>query len=237
MAGAAALSIAFVAGLVSFLAPCVLPLIPGYIAYLAGTSLRDAANNRSVIFLNGFLFVFGFSTVFALLGILLNGLLEAAAYDVQQWLARIGGVVIIFFGLYLTELFHIPWLEREHKIRVNPSSLPRYFSSLLFGAAFAAGWTPCAGAALGSILGLASSEPGNAFILLMAYAIGFGLPFLLISLFISQSRQIVAQLVRVVKPVRIIFGLFLILFGIAVFTQMLSRYANIDLINAIVTGR
>ncbi len=227
------LTIAFTAGLVSFLAPCVLPLIPSYITYLAGTSLNDVTSQRKVIFINGLLYVLGFSSVFAILGVVLNSILEAVAYDVSVWLSRIGGVIIIFFGLYLMGVFRIYSLEREHKIRLNRGQLPQYLSSFLFGAAFAAGWTPCAGAALGSILGLAASEPGSAFVLLLAYAAGFSLPFLLISLFIAQAQSIISRLIRIIRPAQIIFGLILIVFGVAVFTQTLSRYANLEVINRI----
>ena len=121
------LIVAFLAGLVSFLAPCVLPLIPGFLAYLAGTSLEKT--HRWEIFANSFFFVLGFSAVFAVLGVLLNTILTNVAYDVQQWLSRIGGVIIIFFGLYLTGLIHIPFLEREHKFAITTRFKSRYLTS------------------------------------------------------------------------------------------------------------
>ena len=166
------LVIAFVAGIVSFVAPCVLPILPGFLAYLAGASLADGTPKRSQIFINSVFFVLGFSTVFAALGVLLNTVLEAVAYDAQQWLGRIGGVIIIFFGLYLTGLIRLRFLEREHKFAVKKRFSSKYLTSFLFGAAFAAGWTPCVGAVLGAILGLAASQPGSAFSLLLAYAQG-----------------------------------------------------------------
>src|SRR3989338_8427223 len=137
---------ALIAGLVSFLSPCVLPIIPGFLAYLSGTSVSQAQANRREIFLNSVFFVLGFSIVFSLLGVLLNTILESVAYDVQEWLARIGGAIIIIFGLYLTGLIHIPYLQREHKLSVKTRFKSRYATSMLFGAAFAAGWTPCVGA-------------------------------------------------------------------------------------------
>ena len=109
------IAIAFGAGLVSFLAPCVLPIIPGFLAYLAGASLSESQSKRKEIFLNSLFFVLGFSVIFAVLGVLLNTLLESIAYDVQIWLSRVGGAIIIFFGLYLTGLIHIHFFEREHK--------------------------------------------------------------------------------------------------------------------------
>src|SRR5258708_3232018 len=112
--------VAFAAGLVSFLSPCVLPIIPGFLAYLAG-SMTETPDRKAKweIFLNSVFFVLGFSLVFAALGVLLNTVLLAAAYSVQLWLSRIGGVIIIFFGLYLTGLLKIRYLDREHKMAVK----------------------------------------------------------------------------------------------------------------------
>ena len=109
----------------------------------------------------------GFSLVFAALGVLLNTVLEAVAYDVQIWLSRIGGTLVIIFGLYLAGLVKISFLERPHTFAVHTGNRSRYTTSFLFGLAFAAGWTPCVGAALGAILGLAASAPGSAFLLLL----------------------------------------------------------------------
>lgn len=155
---------AFLGGLVSFLAPCVLPIIPGFLAYLAGSSTADIGSKRKEIFINSVFFVLGFGVVFASLGVLLNTILESVAYDVQIWLSRIGGVMIIFFGLYLVGLIRIPFLEKDYKLEVKIKFKSRYATSFLFGLAFAAGWTPCVGPALGVILGLAATQPGSAFI-------------------------------------------------------------------------
>ena len=187
---------AFIAGLVSFLAPCVLPLIPGFLSYLAGVSIKDAKDNRKEIFLNSVFFVLGFSTVFAALGVLLNTLLEQIAYDVQTWLSRIGGVLIIFFGLYLVGLIKIGWLEKEHKPNVKKRFSSAYLTSFVFGAAFAAGWTPCVGAVLGGILALAATQPGSAFSLLMAYALGLGLPFLIVGLFAGRITPLLTRFAK-----------------------------------------
>jgi cytochrome c-type biogenesis protein len=161
------LLVAFIAGVVSFLSPCVLPLIPGYLAYLAGTASGEGSRQQRQMFFNSLAFTLGFSVVFALLGVLLNTLLSRVAYDVQLWLSRAGGVLIILFGLYLTGLLNISFLNREHKLNVKTRFHSRYLTSFLFGAAFAAGWTPCVGAVLGAILGLAASQPGIAFTLLL----------------------------------------------------------------------
>ncbi|PIR89252.1 MAG: cytochrome C biogenesis protein [Candidatus Harrisonbacteria bacterium CG10_big_fil_rev_8_21_14_0_10_40_38] len=226
------LTVAFLAGLVSFLAPCVLPIIPGFLAYLAGSSIGDSRKNRLEIFLNSIFFVLGFSTVFAALGVLLNTLLEAVAYDTQSWLARIGGALIIFFGLYLIGLIKLPFLEREHKFKVIPVK-SRYITSFLFGAAFAAGWTPCVGAALGAILGLAASHPGLAFALLLSYSLGLGVPFLIVGLFAAQTSNIINKYAGAFRYINIIFGVILIGLGILIFTQKLSLIANFEFLNNI----
>lgn len=231
------LSIAFLAGLVTFLSPCVLPIMPGFLAYLAGTSLSDSQGRRMEIFVNSLLFVLGFSLVFAVLGVLLNTLLEAVAYDARTWLARIGGAIIIFFGLYLTGLIRIPWLDREHKMDVKNAFNSRYVTSFLFGAAFAAGWTPCVGAVLGSILGLAVTQPGSAFWLLLAYSLGLGIPFLVLGIFTSQAADVIRRYARVLVYIRIIFGVLLIIIGIFAFTENLSMIANFEFINRWVLGK
>jgi cytochrome c-type biogenesis protein len=226
--------VAFLAGVVSFLAPCVLPIIPGFLAYLGGTSVEGASSNRRAVFINSIFFVLGFSLVFAVLGVLLNTLLQAVAYDVQSWLARIGGVIIIFFGLYLTGLIKISFLDREHTVKVKKRFKSRYLTSLVFGMAFAVGWTPCVGAALGAILGLAASSPGIAFYLLLAYALGLGIPFLVLGLFTGQAAAFIGRHGRAFKVVTVIFGIILIVLGVLVFTQQLSRIANFEFLNRLV---
>lgn len=224
---------AFVAGFISFLSPCVLPIIPGFLSYLSGSSLKDSGDHRKEIFANSIFFVLGFSTIFAALGVLLNTALEAVAYDAQQWLSRIGGVVIIFFGLYLVGLIKLQFLEKEHKLKVKRQFKSRYVTSFLFGSAFAVGWTPCVGAVLGAILGLAATQPGSAFVLLLTYAIGLGIPFLIIGLFTAQASKFISKFVRYVKYVNIAFGVLLIVLGILVFTQQITRIANFELLNAL----
>ena len=225
--------VAFFAGIVSFLAPCVLPIIPGFLAYLAGSTTEDGNGNRKEIFINSVFFVLGFSLIFAILGVVLNTVLEAIAYDVQQWLSRIGGVIIIFFGLYLTGLIKIGFLEKEHKIKVTKKFKSRYATSFVFGSAFAAGWTPCVGAALGAILGLAATQPGSAFGLLMAYAIGLGIPFLLVGLFATQASVFINKYSSSIKYFNAIFGVILIILGVLIYTNNLARIANFELLNRV----
>jgi len=222
------LAIAFLAGIVSFLSPCVLPIIPGFLSYLAGTSLGESKKHRLAIFMNSLFFVLGFSVIFALLGVVLNTLLASVAYDATIWAGRIGGVVIIFFGLYLTGLIKIKALEKEHKLTVKKKFNSKYLTSFVFGAAFAAGWTPCVGAVLGAILGLAATQPGAAFTLLLVYAIGLGIPFLLVGLFAAPASRLINKYAKYVKYINGAFGVLLIVLGILVFTNTLALLANFE---------
>src|SRR5204863_8265669 len=122
--------------------------------------------------------------------------------------------IIIFFGLYVTGLIHIPFLDRDYKFRVMKKFSSRHVTSFVFGLAFAAGWTPCVGAALGAILGLAATEPGSAFTLLFSYALGLGIPFLIVGIFAGEASNFLNRFARVVKYINIVFGLLLIVIGI-----------------------
>ena len=223
---------AFTAGLISFLAPCVLPIIPGLLLYLAGgSSDSDNSPKRKDVFINSIFFVLGFSFAFSLVGVLLNSLLSHIAYDVQIWLARIGGLVIIFFGFYLTGLIKLRFLEREHKFRIKIKFKSRYLTSFLFGLAFAVGWSPCVGAILGAIFGLAATQPGSAFGLLLAYSIGLGLPFLLVGMFALPAKRLITKYAYLTKYINFIFGLLIIIIGVLVFTQKLASLVSFEFIN------
>lgn len=227
--------VAFFAGIVSFLSPCVLPIIPGFLAYLAGASASTGAKpSRWEIFLNSFFFVLGFSIVFAILGVLLNTVLAHAAYAVQNWLAWIGGAIVIFFGFYLMGFFKIGFMEGDHKLNPKVNFKSRYLTSLLFGFAFAAGWTPCVGPVLGGILGLAASAPGVAFYLLLSYAVGLGVPFLVVGLFVAQSSNFINKYLTKLTYINPIFGAILVVLGVLVFTQNLSLVANFGFVNDLI---
>lgn len=226
------LPIAFLAGIVSFLSPCILPIVPGFLAYLAGTS-ADAAGSRRETFLNSLFFVIGFAVVFSVLGILLQTVLVHVALDARLWLSRVGGVIIIIFGLYLAKILPLPFLNRDYKFKVMPGLHGRYVTSLLFGAAFAAGWTPCVGAALGAILTLAVTQPGSAFALLLAYTLGLGIPFLVVGFFAAAAQTVITRYARVMEYVSIAFGVILVILGVLVFTQQLTRIASFDFLNRI----
>jgi len=221
----------FLAGIISFLSPCVLPIIPGFLAYLAGSTDAESHTKRKEIFLNSIFFVLGFSTIFALLGVLLQTILHGIGFEVQMWLSRVAGEVIIFFGLYLIGLIKVGFLEQDHKMVVKKRYSSRYLTSFVFGIAFAVGWTPCAGAILGGILALAASAPLSAFFLLLAYALGLGVPFLIVGAFTAQATNWIARIGEGFKYVNMFFGVLLILLGILVFTNDLSLIGNFSFVN------
>lgn len=215
--------IAFIAGLASFLAPCVLPLVPAFLGYLAGSRIENA--RRTTLFYHSFLFVLGFGSVFSLLGVLLNSILSNVAYDVQIWLGRIAGVVIILFGFYLLGLINPSFLQKEHKIKVVRFK-SKSLTSFAFGAAFAVGWTPCVGAVLGSILALAASMPGESFVLLLSYSIGLGLPFLFVGLFAQTFLEFTQKHTSFLRHFNIAVGILITLLGVLVFTGKLALVAS-----------
>ena len=221
------LIVAFIAGLVSFLSPCVLPIIPGFLSYLSGisTSEADSSRGRFMIFLNTIFFVLGFTLVFSILGVLINGVFADAAFGIRDWLGKIGGTIIILFGLVLMKVIKLPFLEKERKFRVKKFSIT-YVTSFMFGLAFAAGWTPCVGAVLASILTLAAVSANNAFSLLIAYSLGLTLPFLITGLFVSRMQGLILKYEKSLSHVNVVFGIVLVILGILVFTNTLSSISN-----------
>ncbi len=185
------------------------------------------------IFINSVFFVLGFGIIFSLVGVLLQSILSNVAYTAQKWLSYIGGIIIILFGCYLLGFISIGFLEKEHKLKVKRRFRYSYVTSFLFGAAFAVGWTPCIGAVLGGILTLAITSPASAFNLLFAYSLGLGLPFMLVGLFTSRASNLIDRIGPKLKYVNYAFGIVLMLLGVLVFTQQLSRIANIPFLSKI----
>ncbi|HEX5387907.1 MAG TPA: cytochrome c biogenesis protein CcdA [Gemmatimonadales bacterium] len=173
------LFVAFAAGLLSFLSPCVLPLVPSYVGFLTGLTLPELSKRRRSALLHGLLFVAGFSLVFMLLGASATALGRALGYY-QLWLQRAGGVLIILFGLVCLGVVRVPFMEQERRLQVQNKPLG-YLGSGLIGMAFAAGWTPCIGPVLGAILGLAATQHDvrQGLVLLAVYSAGLAVPFLI----------------------------------------------------------
>ena len=218
---------AFVAGIISFFSPCVLPLLPGFLIHISNTGLAEGKNASKLrVFLNAICYVFGFSVVFATLGILFNAFIPHNSYIVQTWLSIIGGTIIIFFGLFATGIIKAHWLQKSHQLFRPKKTSVSYISSFIFGAAFAVGWTPCVGAILGAVLTLAISQPSIAFGLLLSYSLGIGIPFLILGAFASQAVPLLRKLGPHLETVQKIAGVILIIFGILVATQRLPLLAG-----------
>ncbi|MAG11282.1 MAG: cytochrome C biogenesis protein [Parcubacteria group bacterium] len=224
---------AFIAGLFTFLAPCTLPLVPAYLGFISGVSVDDLKDPNKVgsarrkIFLNGVLYVLGFSFVFIVLGSLF-GLGGSALVKYRVLLSRIGGVFVIIFGLYMVGVAKLPifsFLQKEK--RFNPTKWLKPgspSSSLIFGATFAFGWTPCVGPILGSILLLASSSAtvvSGAF-LLAIFSFGLALPFLLIAAGVGHAAQYIKKISKYLEIISIVGGVLLIILGYLVLTDQLQ---------------
>ncbi len=229
--------LAFLAGLLSFLSPCVLPLVPVYIGYLSGTAVAGQVPARRRAAGHAAAFVLGFSIIFVLLGSLaglagmlaasLSGPLSALARvaggldRATPWLARAGGLVLIVLGVHLTGLLRIPLLERE--LRLEGSRLERkgLLTSALVGMIFAAGWTPCVGPYLMAILILAGSAGtvGRGAFLLAAYSLGLGVPFLLTGVALEAASAYLRRLNRYLGVIEIVGGTLLIVMGVLLVTD------------------
>ena len=181
------------------------------------------------IFLSSAFFVLGFSSVFSLLGIVLQTVLSHSSAIVQEWLGRAGGVIIIFFGLFLLDLIAPAFLSQDHKFKVK-TFRSNYITSFVFGAAFAVGWTPCVSAALGAILALATTQASSAFFLLFSYTLGIGIPFLLVGLFTAKAQNLINRAGKWLRYIQYFFGLLLVAIGILVFVGELSKIANFEFI-------
>ena len=226
------LGLAFVAGLASFLSPCVFSLVPAYVGYLSGRAAggEGIASNKFVTFLHGLAFVLGFSLVFILLGVAASAF-GGALYEIRTWLAKIGGVVVVIFGLHMIGVYRIPILEYDTRVQELPDPKWGYFSSALLGVFFSAGWSPCVGPVLGAILTLAING-GNIALgasLLTAYSIGLAIPFLIAALGIGWVSTALRKYGKAMRYVEIVMGVILVIVGIMLFTgtfELLARYGS-----------
>jgi cytochrome c-type biogenesis protein len=226
------LGLAFLAGLASFLSPCVIVLIPVYITYLGGRSFASdgvVIGDRWTTFTHGIAFVLGFSIFFIGLGAAVSSL-GAILYDVRIWLARIGGVATIVFGLQTLGFINIPFLNYDTRRQIQPNPRLGYLSSALLGLAFSAGWSPCIGPILGAVLTipLISGDVNSGAILLTSYSAGLAIPFLITALGMGQVTQ---WLRRYKKPLRIVtsvMGVLMIIFGALLLTGRLDLLSQYD---------
>ena len=223
---------AFLAGLVSFASPCVLPLVPSYITFITGVSFDELTTEdktgriRRLTILHSLAFIVGFSIVFISLGATATAAGKFLR-EYQDLLRQVGGVLIILFGLYLTGLLKIAALSREAKFRMTSKPFG-LLGSVLVGITFAAGWTPCIGPILASILLYASTseKEGTGILLLSVYSLGLGVPFFLASLgmnsFLAASKKLRGSL----RTIEIVSGVILIVFGIALVTNVFRHFVS-----------
>jgi cytochrome c-type biogenesis protein len=224
--------IAFTAGILSFVSPCVLPLIPSYLTYITGLSfnqLDDAhpgAKVRLTALLHTLCFIFGFSVVFILLGAIAgiaSGQIQALLREGLDWVAKIGGLLILLFGVHVTGLFSFSALLRDKRVHLHKKPVG-FFGTFIIGVAFAAGWTPCIGPILASILMVAatSGQVGEGTILLTFYSMGLGVPFLLSGLLFHQFLNTFKRLRNHIRKIEIGTGAMLMAVGIMLMFDLLG---------------
>jgi cytochrome c-type biogenesis protein len=219
----------FGAGVVSFLSPCVLPLVPAYVSYIAGGSIERgrslAARQRLRALGMSAPFVAGFSVVFISFGAsasALGQLLQRYRYEANL----IAGAVVIGFGLFMLGLWRlVPWLQRDLRPQLQLAGGSPY-ASFLLGAAFAFGWTPCIGPILGAILAMTAVDSSAGIDLLASYSLGLGFPFLLTALFVDRAAQVFTRLRRVGAALHVGGGIVLVVLGIAMVTDRLTLFSN-----------
>lgn len=229
--------VAFLAGLASFLSPCVFSLVPAYVGYLSGRTVASAGSaepNRWTTLSHGFAFVFGFSAVFILLGVATSAVSQffyAFIYDLTFWIGRIGGILVIIFGIHLTGLYRIRWLEYDLRPQTTPDRRKGYAASAMMGVFFSAGWSPCVGPILGAILTIVAS--GGSVLtgvqLLSAYSVGLAIPFLLASTQIGLVTKVIRRYGKVMHYVEVAMGVLLIVVGVLLATGRFQTLANVGL--------
>ncbi len=228
------LLIAFMAGVFSFISPCVLPLIPSYLTYITGISFDDLVENQSKsvrrrTLFHSLFFILGFTLVFVALG-------ASATYvgnffkENQDLIRKVGGVIVILLGIHITGVVKLKFLEREKRFEFHDKPLG-YLGSVLVGIAFAAGWTPCIGPILASILLYASTSNnvGGGIVLLVAYSLGLGVPFLISALAFNTFLTYFSKFNRYMRIVSIVSGIFLIIIGFLLvfdYLSIISQYLN-----------
>ncbi|MFN2431240.1 MAG: cytochrome c biogenesis CcdA family protein [Gemmatimonadota bacterium] len=229
------LLVAFSAGVLSFLSPCVLPLVPSYVTFITGLSL-DASERRlsrpevrAKAALHALLFIGGFSLVFVLLGASATAAGQVFREN-QALVRRVGGVLVVLLGLHLLGAFRLPFLHLDARLHLRDKPVG-YLGTALVGVAFAAGWSPCIGPTLGAILTMAATAErvGSGVLLLGVYALGLGVPFLLAAVGTSTFLTLFSRFRRLLRPLSLVSGALLVGVGVLIFTNylaILSGYLN-----------
>jgi cytochrome c-type biogenesis protein len=220
---------AFLAGLVSFLSPCVFPLVPGYLSYIAGASIGEARTDEQVrrrVAAHATFFVLGFALIFVMLGAGASAV-GALLHAHKLLLERSAGALLIVFGVVMTGLLPLPLLQRDWRLHVERGE-PLLVRSWLIGLAFGAGWSPCIGPVLGAILSWAAvgATLTQGVLLLLVYALGLGVPFLLIGLLMDRASTVVRRINRYVGPISVASGVVLALTGVLILSGKLTQLAQ-----------
>jgi cytochrome c-type biogenesis protein len=235
----------FIAGMLTILAPCTLPLVPAYIGFISGVSLEDlkdpqrATRARFKIFMNSCAFILGFSTVFIIFGTMAGLIGGTILAPYRLWLGRIGGAFVVLFGLFMLGAPKLPFLAKERRLRVPVIfERGRPINSLILGSAFAVGWTPCVGPILGAILTLAavSTTALQGAFLLSVFSLGLAVPFLLIAVATGSASRFVYKSEKYLNLISIAGGAFFVILGILLITDSFSllvlyAYNLFDFIN------
>jgi len=232
------LGTAFIAGLASFLSPCVMPLVPAYVGYLGGRTAFEGESKeqgRWTVFSHGLAFVIGFSVVFITLGVAASAL-GSLLTSVENWIEKIGGIVVIIFGIHMTGIYKIPFLQYDTRQQSQPGKNKGYLSSFLMGVFFSAGWSPCVGPVVGAILTLSLSGGSviTGGLLLAAYSAGFSIPFLIAALGVGWVTAALKKYGKVLHYLEIAMGVLMIIIGVMLFfglferiTIYLTRFGNV----------
>ncbi len=223
--------LAFLAGLASFFSPCVFSLVPAYISYLGGRAVggEGLAQNRWVTFTHAVAFVLGFSVVFVILFGLPAAFLGGLLYDVSNWVAKIGGLIVIVFGLHMIGVFRIPFLEYDVRVHQLPDPRMGYLSSALMGVFFSAGWSPCVGPTLALILTLALTghSIGLSLTMLAVYSAGLAIPFLLAALGVGWVTTALRRYSKAMRYVEIAMGVIMIVVGFLLLTGKMALLSTL----------
>lgn len=229
-AGSVSMGLAWLAGVASFLSPCVFALVPAYVGYLGGIATQSDGGGsppaRWRVFSHGLAFVIGFSLVFIGLGAAASAVGQVL-FDMRGWLSRVGGVIVIIFGLHTMGVITLPFLNADTRRQTAPDPSWGYLSSGLMGVFFSAGWAPCVGPVLGAVLTLAldSGSLGRGVLLLVAYSAGMAVPFLLAALGIERVAGWLRRYSRYLRYVSVATGVLLVIIGVMLLFGIFQRLA------------
>jgi cytochrome c-type biogenesis protein len=224
--------VAFTAGLISFLSPCILPMIPSYLAFITGISLEELSQDQNLkkvrksVITNSLFFILGFSILFIAMGASATFIGKFLAKNIR-WLEIIGGTLVVTLGLHFAGVFKLKFLDRERKIHLDKKPLG-LVGTVLVGMAFGAGWTPCVGPILGSILTMAAAtqDIAKGIVLLISYSIGLGIPFLLAGLLIHKFFEYFKTIRKYFRVITLVGGILLVIIGLLLITGYFTTISS-----------